>query len=283
MNCQSCGARLGFWRRTFGRGVCADCERKQRERVATAHHTYEQVAGAIAAGTQDAQSAAPLLTEAARVASLSAEETKRINAAAFRQFADRVLADDHLTEQEEAELTHVCNTFGFDGDGLQADFHDLAMRIVIARANAGSLPVLPAPHLICKKGEVVHAEMNAILMKHQTQREYAAGYSGFSFRVTKGVRYHVGGARGHSVVTGTKLVASDAGILAVSSQRVAFMGADKTIEMPYSKIVNINVFTDGIQFHLSNRQSAPLFQLENGEVIAALTNAAMQKTLESRS
>ena len=52
-----------------------------------------------------------------------------------------------------------------------------------------------------------------------------------------------------------------------------------TIEMPYSKMVNMNVFANEIQFHLSNRQRAPLFRVESGDVVAAVTNAALQKTL----
>jgi len=37
------------------------------------------------------------------------------------------------------------------------------------------------------------------------------------------------------------------------------------------------VFKDGIQFHMSNRQTAPLFKLANGEVAAATVNAAVQR------
>ena len=169
---------------------------------------------------------------------------------------------------------------GVDVNALQTSFRDVLHRVLIARANDGRLSVLSEPHVICKKDEVVHVEMQATLLKEKTLHEYRGGYSGFSFRIVKGVSYHVGSTRGHSVVVGTQIVTDDVGIIAVSSQRVVFMGAKKTIEMPYSKIVNINVFTDGIQFHLSNRQSAPLFKVESGDTVAAVTNAAMQKALE---
>jgi hypothetical protein len=34
---------------------------------------------------------------------------------------------------------------------------------------------------------------------------------------------------------------------------------------------------DGISFHASNRQRAPLFAVANGDVVAATLNAAMQR------
>jgi hypothetical protein len=70
---------------------------------------------------------------------------------------------------------------------------------------------------------------------------------------------------------------ADSGTLSISSQRAVFIGARKTIEMPYTKLVNLSVFSDGIQFHLSNRQTAPLFRLQGGEVVAAAVNAAVHR------
>src|SRR5205807_2318583 len=53
-----------------------------------------------------------------------------------------------------------------------------------------------------------------------TLREYRAGYRGFSFPIGKtGIRYRVGGAKGHSVVTGAQMQVADSGTLSISSQR----------------------------------------------------------------
>src|SRR5712691_4129458 len=114
-----------------------------------------------------------------------------------------------------------------------------------------------------KKGEVVHLEWPASLMKEVTLREFRGGYRGFSFPIGKtGIRYRVGGAKGHSLVTGTQIQVADQGTLSVSSARAVFMGNRKTIEMPYSKLVNLTVFSDGVQFHQSNRVSAPVFRVK---------------------
>jgi hypothetical protein len=56
------------------------------------------------------------------------------------------------------------------------------------------------------------------------------------------------------------------------------MGSLKTVDMPYSKLVNLTVYSDGIVFHVSNRANAPLFTIAGGtDVVAAVVNAAAQR------
>jgi len=56
--------------------------------------------------------------------------------------------------------------------------------------------------------------------------------------------------------------------------RAVVTGFRKTGESPYSKLLSVNVHTDGIQFQMSNRQSAPLFRVPHGPLAAAVVNAA---------
>jgi hypothetical protein len=51
-----------------------------------------------------------------------------------------------------------------------------------------------------------------------------------------------------------------------------------TSDIPYSKLVNLTVHSDGLQFHLSNRVNAPLFKINRQtDVLAAVVNAAAQR------
>jgi hypothetical protein len=51
------------------------------------------------------------------------------------------------------------------------------------------------------------------------------------------------------------------------------------MEIPLAKLLNLDMFSDGIRFHASNRQRAPLFKLQEhtADVVAATLNAVMQK------
>jgi hypothetical protein len=212
-----------------------------------------------------------------RLAALTKRERRKLGEPGFLRYADAVLADDSLTEDEEDVLTGLAEVMGFE----QSDFqqHDLYTRLQVAKVNDGRLPVVEAPQLMAKCGEVVHLEAPAALMHEVAVREWRGGSQGFSFRVAKGVRYRVGSTRGHLVTVGTQLQIADSGVLSVTSQRVAFLGQRKTVDMPYTKLMGRNVFTDAISFSLSNRQNAPLIRVAmSTDVPVALLNAAIQQS-----
>ena len=212
---------------------------------------------------------------------LSEKERRHRGSEAFRDYADHVLADDVLTAEEELAFDDVVGALGIEPSEVHTTYSDVLNRLLVARVNDGRLDALPEPKLITKKDEVVYLETLAALMKEVAIREWRGGSSGVSFRVAKGVSYRTGAVRGKSVVVGSELQVADSGILAVTSHRVVYMG-NKTIELLYAKLLNIDVFSDGIRFHVSNRQNAPLFKVEEGrgDVVAATVNAAMQQLNE---
>jgi hypothetical protein len=115
-------------------------------------------------------------------------------------------------------------------------------------------------------------------MKEVAIRQYQGGNRGLSIPIGKtGVRYRVGGVRGRMVQVGTQLQVADSGILAITNKRAVYMGSKTRIDMPLPKLLNLNVFSDGLQFHMSNRVNPPLFQLDQSEIVAAIVNAAAQR------
>jgi hypothetical protein len=116
-------------------------------------------------------------------------------------------------------------------------------------------------------------------LKKVAVTEYEAGYSGVSFRIAKGVRFHTGGARGRRIVVGHQLVSLDSGKLIITSQRVVFLGQNNSIEMLFSKILSLEVFEDGVRIHLSNRKNSPSFQVPSGDVVTAVVGSAMRNLL----
>jgi hypothetical protein len=112
-------------------------------------------------------------------------------------------------------------------------------------------------------------------MKEVVDREFRGGSQGVSIPLGHGVRYRTGAFRGKSVVVGSHLTVADTGPIVITSQRIVFLGQRKTIETPYTKLVGIDAFSDGVRIHASNRQTTPLFKVGiDGEVIAATIHAA---------
>ena len=110
------------------------------------------------------------------------------------------------------------------------------------------------------------------------EREYHGRYAGFSFRVAKGVRFHTGQTRGHSVVVGSQMDVTDIEQLTVTFERTVFLGSKRSLEFAYPRQLDIHVYSDGIRLAVSNRQAPSIFQLEgSSELLAAIINAAAQK------
>jgi hypothetical protein len=248
--------------------------REKKQASEDAQSEYARFLDVLANGTPEQVRARLKALKAADVAaSLSSRQRNKLADEAFHTYADAVLADDVLTPDEEDTFFDVCDAVGIE----LLPSSDLFFHLAIAKVNDGRVEAIRDPHVMTKKDEVVHLEMMAGLMKEVTLREFRGGSAGFSFRIAKGVRYRTGAFRGRSVVVGTELQVADSGPLAVTSSRIVFLGQRKTMEVPYSKLVGVEVFEDGIRFSASNRQTAPLFKLENGEIVAATVNAAVQR------
>ncbi len=206
------------------------------------------------------------------------QERRAKQSTEFTNYLQQAVGDDILTADEEAHVQELVRTLEIDLAAYLRANPDLGRHVMIAEANGGILPQVHSSRLIQKKGEVVHLELDATLLKDVTIRQSQGGYSGFSFPIGKtGIRYRVGGYRGQSVEVGTKRVPADTGVLVISSQRAVFLGTKKTIELPFSKLVSLTLFTDGVQFHQSNRQTAPVFLVAAPDVAAAFIHAAAQR------
>jgi len=189
--------------------------------------------------------------------------------------ANEVLADDMLTKEEEHQLFEFAESLGVNLNQFPA----LLSRIVIAKANAGRFPQAASPfHIICKPGEDVYLESHSSLLKEVADRQWQGASEGFSFRIVKGVRYRVGSTQGHIQQVGTKIIATDTGVLSVTSTRLVFSGRTTTQESLYGKIVNLTVFTDGLAVAVSKGRDTVTrsYSTSAGEMIAAVINAAMQ-------
>jgi len=240
-----------------------------------ARQRYSQAVAQLAAG--DSSSVAGM-ADLARATGYSAQELEGIGVHAFQQYSNLALADDVITQDEDNHLQAMVPALGLSWQAINNASPGLFDHVVIAEANGDLLPILEDARVILKKGEVAHWQCTAALMKDMPQREFRAGYQGFSFPVGKtGIRYRVGGARGHSVVTGHQLQVTDQGTLVVTSARTVYLGAAKTQEFSYAKLVGLDVFTDGVRLHVSNRQTASLFRVPNGETVAAMIHAAMRR------
>lgn len=123
-----------------------------------------------------------------------------------------------------------------------------------ARGGAGALV---GAGIILKNSEApLWAGTGALIEPRRQPGRYVGSYSGVSFRVAPGLRYSVGGSRGRYVPGPEVQTPVDSGRVAITSQRVTFLGSRTTREWVFSKLVGVDASKDGktLLIHVSNRQ-----------------------------
>ncbi len=212
--------------------------------------------------------------------SIAPVDCRRIEETALYDFVSELVADDVLSTEEEARLAKIAAVLHIDWARFDQDHPSVWRKILLGRlSDSRLLNPLPEPKVILKKNEVAYGEATASLMKEQAVREWQSGYAGVSFRVMKGVKFNTGGSRGRMVTVTTEMVADDAGLLTVTSNRIIFTGQRRSLDIPLTKLLSLDMYSDGVRIHSSNRKNAPLFRLADGEMVSALINVVAQKSL----
>ena len=75
-----------------------------------------------------------------------------------------------------------------------------------------------------------------------------------------GIRYRVGTFRGHPVRE-TELVDVDTGSLVLTSARLAFVGAAKSVVVLYTKLLHVEAYSDALAVFREGRENPDFFRL----------------------
>jgi hypothetical protein len=109
-----------------------------------------------------------------------------------------------------------------------------------------------------QKGEKAYFKLDNVSLTEwrSTGSSYQGGSQGVSFRIAKGVSYRVGQSRGTLVKNPEQLQVVDQGSAIFTDKRIVFAGTKSNREWDFSKMVNVDVGTNGIYVNIavSNRQ-----------------------------
>jgi hypothetical protein len=126
-------------------------------------------------------------------------------------------------------------------DAWQADDDELARMVEAARTYAGSpTPPVGSP-VVLRRGERAFTWVPTarLIEVQRAPGTYAGGYSGFSFRVAKGIRFSVGGSKGTYVPGPEQMKITDVGSATVTNQRIVFTGSRNSREWAYAKLISV--------------------------------------------
>ena len=120
------------------------------------------------------------------------------------------------------------------------------------------LAPIELPGFMEQKGEKAYFKLDNVSLTEwrSTGSSYQGGSQGVSFRIAKGVSYRVGQSRGTLTKNPEQLQVVDQGSAIFTDKRIVFAGTKSNREWDFSKMVNVDVGTNGIYVNIavSNRQ-----------------------------
>jgi len=207
------------------------------------------------------------------------EDVARLRADVYTAAVQHAKADRQLSAEEETELARIQHYLGVQDSEVGQSTLDLNRLRLLREVQAGSLPTISVPGFVLQKNELLHwAEAGALLEERAVRRRYEGGSRGVSFRIMKGVTYRVGAHRGN-LVTETDVIPVSQGALVVTNKRVAFRGHKKGFVTRLDKVMDIQLFSDGVQ--VTDEKGTPrLVKFEvpaNSEIVGMILTAVANR------
>lgn len=151
--------------------------------------------------------------------------------------------NDYLTG---VKLTHA----DLDSTGCFAPLERQQQYTIISNLQNGILPTSATnTPIILSKGEAILWTYNTVTMfQEKVEKHYEGDRSGWSFRVMKGVHYHTGGTK-LKPIEQRYMNNEGIGTLYITNKHIIFQGANAAQKIPYSKLIGITPYSDGIEVH----------------------------------
>lgn len=114
------------------------------------------------------------------------------------------------------------------------------------------------PFLLGKGEHLIWLFRNITLHQQKVQREFVGRSRGVSVRVMKGVYYRTGGFKGHPVET-TVMQRIGIGSVCLTDKNLYFASPEKSLKVPYTKILSIESYSNGIGLQKDGTSDKPMF------------------------
>lgn len=242
-DCRYCGKPAGVFRHAH-----RTCEQAHSSGAAA---IVDRVLGSLRSG-QAVDSAQQEISLIRACSFISDADSRGLVASGWSKGVLEVLESGLLSEDQERCLLAWARLYGLTKDDLDANgaFTRVVKAAVIRDLTNGLLPqrcVIEGDlSIVLKKGEqVIWLFNNSPYLEDRTRRRYVGKSQGVSIRLAKGLYYRVGASAGEAVDT-VERVQVDTGSVVLTDKHVYFAGQQKSLRIPFQKIISMVRFSDGI-------------------------------------
>lgn len=183
---------------------------------------------------------------------------------AWEKALDKYLDDGILSTDEEAQLMTYANKFNLVQSELdrKGQFTRAAQAGVLREILEGKVPQRVTingsiPFNLQKSETLIWLFNNVTLLEEKTTRSFVGTSQGVSIRIAKGLYYRVGAFKGHPIET-TQMANKGYGSLGVTTKNIYFAGSQKSLRVPYNKVITFAPYSDGIGIHTDAKTAKPI-------------------------
>jgi hypothetical protein len=261
--CTFCGEPAGFLKSEHHE--CREKDDARRAEQARLLSDLERDAADVALkGEAAIAEAVPLLTQRASAPELAGANTRGAIVRGWGTAITRLLEGEGVTSESEHALSRYASAFSLTEDEKkQGDALDRLVKALILHDVSSGTPKVrqhvdhSVPFLL-KKGEFIlwlFGRVRYLQVKQFT--EYEGRSAGVSVRVMKGVYYRTGAFHGRPVQHDAT-VEVDTGLLGLTQQALYFAGPRKSLRLPYSKLVTVVPYSDGVGIQKDGVSAKPM-------------------------
>lgn len=208
------------------------------------------------------------------------EAEARVVARAVYRAALRSAAEDaRLSDEEDRNLARMQADLGLSEEDLGEDRDALGRLRMLARVEAGQLPVVEAPLALVPQ-EICHWVAPASLAERlelpgRGSDEPRGVVIALGSRVAVPVAATLDALR-----PSADILPVDLGLLMITSRRAVFQGAKRTVSVPHARLESLALHADGMRLDELGGNTRAVLLVEDAELTAAILLGAARRRRE---
>ncbi len=255
--CKYCGQDAGFFHSKH-----EECEKKFNQGLAS----IKQIVSTCFTNKEDFYLKDREIKNIVESSHIDNTALQQIYCSVFDDAIDNYLNDGVIDTQENQTVARFMQFTGLPQSVLNANqsLEKVVQSKVLQDILQGNVPAPNItingdfPFLLGKGEHLIWLFRNITLHQQKVQREFVGRSRGVSVRVMKGVYYRTGGFKGHPVET-TVMQRIGIGSVCLTDKNLYFASPEKSLKVPYTKILSIDSYSNGIGIQKDGASDKPMF------------------------
>ena len=239
-----------------------ECERQHNQGLAA----IRQIVANCFTAKEDFYLKGGEMKRVAEASFIDLNSLKKVYISEFDNAIERYLDDGIIDVEEERTVARFIQYSGLSQAELNVNksLEKVLQSKVLQDILAGNVPAPRItiggdfPFMLGKTEHIVGLYRNITLHQQKVKKEHVGGSRGVCVRIMKGVYYRTGGFKGHTVET-SYMQRIGVGSMCMTDKNLLFSCPEKSLKIPYTKILSVETFSNGISIQKDGANDKPIF------------------------